>query len=121
VRPALAEAGFDPDRDFVAATSWIQAGKAAIGAGPTIPVLCLCADPHQFLYLNDEAAFVGHDAMIVHKVRAGDDARERLAPYFDSIEPAGEFAVERGPQDLMTVELLRARGFRAPFPTNQPR
>lgn len=119
--PALTEAGFDSTRDFVAASSWIQAGKAAVGAGPGVAVLCLCSDPHHFYYLHDDRTFLGHDAMIVHKVREGDDARERFAPYFQSIEPAGQFVVRRGPQALMTIELLRAKGFRATYPTTQPR
>ncbi|HVZ47493.1 MAG TPA: glycosyltransferase family 39 protein [Gemmatimonadaceae bacterium] len=121
LRQALARAGFDTSTDFIATTSWIQAGKASIGAGPSVPVLCLCADPHHFYYLRDDRTFLGRDAMFVHKVRAGDDVRTRFAPYFASIEPAGTFVVTRGPEQLMTVELLRARGFRATFPTDQPR
>lgn len=121
LKPALARAGFDPDRDFVAATSWIQAGKAALGAGRRATVLCLCADPHHFYYMHDDRDYLGRDAVIVHKERAGDDVRERFAPYFEAIEPAGSFEVTRGPQHLMTVELFRARGFRATYPTDQPR
>lgn len=121
LKPALAKAGFDPASEFIAAPSWIQAGKAAIGAGPAAPVICLCGDPHHFYYLQDDRTFIGHDAMIVHKVREGDDVQERFAPYFESIEPAGTFVVTRGPQHLMLVELLRARGFRATYPTSQPR
>ncbi|MDA1082099.1 MAG: glycosyltransferase family 39 protein [Gemmatimonadetes bacterium] len=119
--PALAEADFDPATDFVAATSWIQAGKAAVGAGPRIPVLCLCADPHHFFYAYSDSAYLGRNAIIVHKVRAGDDVIERFAPYFERIEPLTEFAVMRGPQDVMAVELFRATNFRALYPTTQQR
>ncbi len=121
LRDGLANAGFNPARDFVAATSWIQAGKASVAAGPSVPVLCLCADPHHFFYLYDDRDWLGHDAVIVHKVRAGDDVRTRFAPYFDSIEAAGEFPVMRGAQEVMRIELFRAKGFRRTYPTDQPR
>lgn len=121
LRPALAEADFDPSRDFVAATSWIQAGKAAIGSGPGVPVLCLCSDPHHFYYEHDDRTFIGHNAIIVHKVRAGDDILARFTPYFERIEPISQVAVTRGPQDVMTVELYRATNFHALYPTDQPR
>lgn len=115
LRVALMDAEFDPDTDFIAATSWIQAGKAAVGAGPGVRVVCLCADPHHFEYVNPQSAFLGRDAIIVHKVRAGDDVPSRFAKQFESIEPAGEFAVTRRRQEVMAVELFRARGFRAPY------
>lgn len=114
LRIALMDAEFDPDNDFVAATSWIQAGKAAIGAGPGIRVVCLCADPHHFAFVNRPATFIGRNAVIVHKVRADADVAARYASDFDSIEPAGEIAVTRGRQEVMAVELFRATGFRAP-------
>ena len=119
--PELVTVGFDPSREFVAATSWIQAGKASIGAGPAVPVACLCADPHHFFYAVDDRALIGRDAIIVHKVRAGDDVIERFAPYFERIERLTTFAVSRGPQDVMTVELFRGSNFRQLFPTGQPR
>lgn len=118
---ALDSLGFDRSRSFVAATSWIQAGKAAVAAGPSVTVLCLCADPHHFYYMQDERAFLGRDAVIVHKERAGDDVPVRFAPYFESIEPAGSFPVTRGSQVVMTVELFRARRFSRAYDTAQPR
>ncbi len=121
LRPALESAGFDPDSQFVAATSWIQAGKASIGAGPWTPVVCLCADPHHFRYSVDDRALLGRTAIIAHKVRTGDDVIERFSPYFERIEPIGTFPVARGPQEVMTVELFRATNFRQLFPTDQPR
>jgi 4-amino-4-deoxy-L-arabinose transferase-like glycosyltransferase len=117
----LAKAGFDPARDFIAATSWIQAGKASVAAGPSVVVLCLCADPHHFYYLHDDREYLGRDAVIVHKKRAGDDVPSRFAPYFTAITAAGEFPVMRGAQEVMRVELFRATGFRQTYPTDQPR
>jgi len=121
LKTALADAGFDGATEFVAATSWIQAGKAAIGAGPRVPVACLCADPHHFRYTLDDRDLLGRDALIVHKVRAGDDVVTRLAPYFERIERVSSFHVARGAQEVMTVELFRATNFRQVFPTTQSR
>src|SRR6185312_8070870 len=41
-------------RTFVAATSWVQGGKAAYALGPDVVVLCLCHDPHEFAFQQDE-------------------------------------------------------------------
>lgn len=121
IGPALARAGFDPGAQFVAATSWIQAGKAAVGAGPGVAVACLCADPHHFRYAVDDRELLGRDAIIVHKARAGDDVLQRFAPYFSMIELLEIVPVTRGAQEVMRVELFRGRGFRATSPTDQPR
>lgn len=110
-----------PEPAFVAATSWIQAGKTAIGVGPGVPVLCLCADPHHFRYTADDRAFLGRSGIIVKKQRAGDDVRERFAPYFDRIDSVGTMRVKRGEQEVMLVDLFRATGFRAVYPSDQPR
>lgn len=121
LKPALADAGFDGATEFVAATSWIQAGKAAVAAGPLVPVYCLCADPHHFRYTIDDRDLLARDALIVHKVRSGDDVVTRFAPYFERIERVSSFPVVRGAQEVMTVELFRATNFRQVFPTTQPR
>lgn len=119
--PRALESIAGPEPAFVAATSWIQAGKAAIGLGPEVPVLCLCADPHHFRYTTDDRALLGRSGIIVKKQRAGDDVRERFAPYFDRIDSVGTMRVTRGEQEVMLVDLFRATGFRAVYPSDQPR
>jgi len=113
--------GYLPGTDFIAATSWIQAGKAAIALGRETPVLCLCADPHHFRYMADDREFIGKNAVIVKKVRAGDDVMERFAPYFERIDPITTFGIYRGRQEVMQLELYRAQNFRAVYPSDQPR
>jgi 4-amino-4-deoxy-L-arabinose transferase-like glycosyltransferase len=108
-----------PADGFVAATSWLQAGKVSYALGPHVPVLCLSIAPHQYLYQRDPAAFVGHDALLVIRPPTRID---RYAPYFASIESLGPRTIHRlGGRAALTVDLFLARGFRQPFPTDQPR
>lgn len=121
LKPTLLGLGYYPVNGFVATASWIQAGKAAVALGPGTPVLCLCGDPHHFFYAENDSSFLGTDAMIVKKVREGDDVLERFAPYFERIDPITRFGVYRGKQEVMQLEVYRAKNFRALYPTNQPR
>jgi 4-amino-4-deoxy-L-arabinose transferase-like glycosyltransferase len=108
-----------PPGGFVAATSWLQAGKVAYALGPGVPVLCLSVAPHQYLYQRDPAAFLGRDALLVIRPPAHID---RYAPYFASIEPLGPVTIGRlTGRPALTVDLFLARDFRQPFPTSQPR
>jgi hypothetical protein len=121
VRKTLIGLGYVPGVDFVAATSWIQAGKAAVSLPTDLPVLCLCADPHHFRYAVDDREFLGKNAVIVKKVREGDDVMARFAPYFERIDPITSFGIYRGLQHVMQVELYRAQNFRQVYPSDQPR
>jgi hypothetical protein len=121
LRPTLDGLGYMPVPGFIAATSWIQAGKAAVGMGPGTPVLCLCGDPHHFRYAANDSAFLGADALIVKKRREDDDVLERFAPYFEKIDVITTVSVNRGMQQVMLLDVYRAKNFRAVYPTEQPR
>ncbi len=121
LRPALEARGYIPMRGFVAAPSWIQAGKAAVGLGPDVKVLCLCADPHHFRYLQDDSTYLGADAILVKKVRPNDDVIAEFSPYFESVTALDVVPVTRHGQVAMTVGVYRARKYRKLFPTGQPR
>jgi hypothetical protein len=123
LRPALLNSGMVRAGDFVAAPSWIQAGKAAVGLGPGVPVLCLCADPHHFYYLEDDRRFLGANAVLVVKVKPGqaDDTLEKFAPYFEHVEAAGRVAIHRAGATALEVGVYRATSFRRLYPTPQPR
>lgn len=121
LRAEVVGRGLYPVNGFVAATSWIQAGKAAVGMGPGTHVLCLCADPHHFRYAENDSAFLGADAILVKKVRENDDVLERFAPYFERIDPIARIGVSRGRQEVMQLDLFRATNFRALYPSDQPR
>jgi 4-amino-4-deoxy-L-arabinose transferase-like glycosyltransferase len=121
LRPALDSLGLLTADMFVAAPSWIQAGEASVALGPDVPVLCLCADPHHFYYLRDDRAFLGRDALIVKKLKPGDNVPATFAPYFDSVEAIAMVPVLRDHRALFDIGVYRARHFRALFPTAQPR
>jgi 4-amino-4-deoxy-L-arabinose transferase-like glycosyltransferase len=95
--PALARRGLLADTTrFVAATSWIDAGKVAYALGPDVTTVCLCDRPHQFRFLHPQDAFLGHDAVIVERTPPRDpDAAARFAPYFRSVVPAGSVTLHR--------------------------
>ncbi|HVT40225.1 MAG TPA: glycosyltransferase family 39 protein [Gemmatimonadaceae bacterium] len=121
LKPALQSHGLLPLDGFIAAPSWIQASKAAIGLGPDVKVLCLCADPHHFYYMQNDSAFLGANAVIAKKVTENDDVPAEFAPYFEEITPLDVVPVMRAGQVVMRVALYRAKGFRKLFPTEQPR
>lgn len=121
LRAALGDRGLPPPGGFVAAPSWIQAGKVAVGVGPRLPVICLCADPHHFRYAVVDTEFLGRDAVLAVKVKAGDNPVERFSPYFQSLEPITVVPITRDGRVAMEVALFRGVGFRRVFPTDQPR
>jgi 4-amino-4-deoxy-L-arabinose transferase-like glycosyltransferase len=121
LRPTLDAKGMLAHGEFLAAPSWIQAGQSALGAGPDIPVLCLCSDPHHFYYMHDDRTFLGRDAVFVKKVKPNDDVVATFAPYFDSFEVADTLVIHRAGAAAMRVGIYRARGFKKVFPTTQPR
>jgi hypothetical protein len=121
LRPTLEGLGYFPSNAFIATASWIQAGKAAVAIGPDIPVLCLCADPHHFFYLQNDSTLLGRDAVFVKKRREDDDVLTRFAPYFEQIDIVNALPVYRGTQLVMTLDIYRGRNFRALYPTEQPR
>jgi len=121
LRPTLDAKGMLAHGEFLAAPSWIQAGEAALGTGPDVPVLCLCADPHHFYYMHDDRAFLGRDAVFVEKLKANDDVVAEFAPYFESFEAADTLVIRRAGAVVGRVGIYRARGFRKVFPTAQPR
>ena len=98
--------------EFLAAPSWIQAGKAALGVGPDIPIVCLCSDPHHFYYMNDDRTFLGRDAIFVKKLKADDDVVATFSPYFDSFEAVDTLVIHRVSSKTEAVrrgDLPRAR------------
>ena len=121
LRPTLDAENLLSHGEFLAAPSWIQAGQAALGVGPDVPVLCLCADPHHFYYMVDDRAFLGRDAVFVKKIKPNDDVIATFSPYFDSFSVADTLVVLRGGTEAFRIGIYRGRGFRKVFPTVQPR
>lgn len=121
LRPTLDARRMLAHGEFLAAPSWIQAGQAALGAGPDVPMLCLCVDPHHFYYMNDDRTFLGRDAVFVKKIKPNDDVVAAFSPYFESFEVADTLVIRRAGAEAVRVGIYRARGFKKVFPTVQPR
>jgi hypothetical protein len=123
LRPELDAKGLLAHGEFLAAPSWIQAGQSALGTGPDIPVVCLCADPHHFYYMNDDRTFLGRDAVFVKKLKPNDDVVAAFSPYFESFEVVDTLVIHRvsSREEGMRVGIYRARGFKKLFATRQPR
>lgn len=105
---------------FVAATTWIDAGKVAYALGPRVPVLCLCANPHQFGYLHRQRAFIGDDALIVVRARGHATLRVTLAPYFDSIDSLAPVTILRAGHPAITLGVYLAHNFQRPYSSDLP-
>jgi hypothetical protein len=105
---------------FVAATSWIDAGKLAYALGPRVPVLCLCANPHQFGYLHQQREFIGDDALIVERARRHATSPVTLAPYFDAVDSLAPVTIFRAGHPAITLGVYLAHHFRRPYPTDLP-
>jgi hypothetical protein len=107
---------------FVAPVSWVQGGKIAYALGPTVPVVVLNEHPHQFLYLRDPSTLAGHDAVIVMRADPRTDTTAAAyAPYFASLERIKRIPIILAGTHAFDLLLFRARGFRPPYPTDQPR
>lgn len=101
---------------FIAATSWIQAGKAAYALGPDATVLCLSVDPREFAFVHDQREYVGQDAVILDRLPARHDVYARYGAYFATIALLGQVPIRRLGEPVFAVGVYLARDFRRPFP-----
>lgn len=103
LRAELAGRGLPADdRTFIAAFSWIPAGKLNALFGKDIPVLCLCGDARHFAYLNPPAEYAGWTGILIGlPARVGDDAAR------------GEQFAELGPVE--EVNLMKAGRIAVPL------
>ncbi len=89
------------------------AGKVSRALGPDVPVLCLCADPRQFAFRADQAAWSGHDVVVV--VPAADAKLwTDVAPYFDALQPLPGVAITRAGVPVVDLQLRLGRNLHFP-------
>jgi dolichyl-phosphate-mannose-protein mannosyltransferase len=112
--PELRARGLLGPHRFVAATSWIDAGKIAYALGPGVPVVCLCGAPHHFAFMYDQTDLLGQSAVLIQ--RAGHtNAGNVYTSYFETMQDLGTLPIRRGEQTALEVGLYFGRGFRRPF------
>jgi len=105
---------------FIVATKWMEAGKIAQALGPQIPVTVFSGDPHGFAFLDDPAAFVGKDAVIVVAQKRLAESLAALTPYFASLGEAQSLSLGRG-RDEIQLALIPAQRLLRPYPLPYPR
>ena len=98
-------------RTFVAGTSWVQTGKIAYALGPSVPIVCLGADPRGFRYLYDQRALDGEDAVIIDRLPARHDVLAMYGASFGQLAPAGRITIRRGGEPAFDVAVYAGRGF----------
>jgi hypothetical protein len=101
---------------FVVATKWTEAGKIAQALGPATPVLTFCEDPRGFAFLDDSAAFLHKDAVIIVARKRLTETIAALAPYFASIGDAQYVSLGRSGIDEIDLALVPARDLLRPYP-----
>ena len=106
---------------FIVSVKWSDAGKIALALGPQTPVLIYSDDPRGIAFLDRPANHLGQDGVIIAPKFKRDFVYAVLAPYFDSLGPAQEIAVERGGRPEIPLVLIPARGLTRPWPLPYPR
>jgi 4-amino-4-deoxy-L-arabinose transferase-like glycosyltransferase len=116
LKPALEQRALLADDRFVGATSWIDAGKVAYALGPGVPVVCVCSRPHHFAFVAPQAAWLGHDAVLVQRASAHPGVDSTLAGDFGSIAPAGAVTIHRAGRPALELRVYLARDFTRAVP-----
>ena len=108
---ALAKLNLPAPGEAVGAPHWTIAGKVGHALGPAVPVLCVCSDPREFAFATDQAAWNGHDVVMVGL--AGQSWAD-IAPYFDALEPLPSVAITRNSAAVVPLELKLGRNLHFP-------
>jgi 4-amino-4-deoxy-L-arabinose transferase-like glycosyltransferase len=94
----------------VAALNWFEAGKLNYAIGKSIPVLCLCADPQEFRFLQDPGAFTGKNILIVGTPKYA--LNPELAALFLRTERVATVVLHRASRPAIELILIRGTTFR---------
>ncbi len=104
LEPALNARGLMAKGTVVAAGHWTSAAKINYALGGQVPVLCLCDQPHHFVYLNDPKHFVSDDAILLAR---HDDRLAALARRFERVEPLDDIVLTRAGQPAVILKAAR--------------
>jgi 4-amino-4-deoxy-L-arabinose transferase-like glycosyltransferase len=115
LRTQLASRGLS-DRPglVVAATRWLDAGKIDYALGGRLPVLCLCADPHEYGIIAPVARYAGKDMLIIAPRAAAAEIVARFRPLFRSIEPLPPVTLFHAGRPALSLTLSLGRDLRPP-------
>ena len=117
----LLSAGGEAAPAFVVSTKWSEAGKIALALGPRMPVIVYSDDPRGMAFLDNSAAFVGKDAVIIVPQNRLSSVATTFQPFFASLGESQPVALGRGGMDEIDLALVPAHGLIRPFPLPYPR
>ncbi len=106
----------DDPEGFVFTSKWFHSGQLAFATGERAAVLCYSQrKPLGFAQFSPPGAWVGRDGTLV-VVNHSSTEPDAFRPWFERIEPLGEFAIERAGATVKTVRLYRCVRQLRPFP-----
>jgi hypothetical protein len=106
---------------FVLSNHWSEAGKMALALGPRMPVIVSPDDPRGIAFLQDPAAFVGKDAVIIVPINQISTLPDVFRSYFEELGPPQRLSVGRGGMDELDLALFPAHRLTQPLPLPYPR
>jgi hypothetical protein len=109
------------DAAAVAAIRWHDAGKLDYALGEAVPVICLCADPRQYAFVNGEARFQGRDLLLVAPRTTLATIQTALAGRFRAIEALPPLTLLHAGKRAMIVPLYLGRDLIVPAQSAAPR
>ncbi len=98
----------------VAAMRWLDAGKIDYALGGRLPVLCLCADPHEYGVIAPVARYAGKDVLIIAPRANAAGIGARFRPLFRSIEPLPPVTLFHAGRPALSLTLCLGRDLRPP-------
>jgi hypothetical protein len=105
---------------FVLSDHWSAAGKMAVALGPRMPVIVYSEDPRGFAFLQDPAAFVGKDAIIIVPINQIESAPASFQPFFAEFGAPQRVSIGRAGMDELDLALIPAHGLTRPLPLPYP-
>jgi hypothetical protein len=106
---------------FVLSNHWSEAGKMALALGAKMPVIVSPDDPRGIAFLQDPAAFVGKDAVIIVPINQISTIPDVFRSYFEELGPPQKVSIGRGGMDELDLVLFPAHRLMQPLPLPYPR
>ena len=86
-----------------------------------MPVIVYSDDPRGIAFLDNSAAFVGKDAVIVVPQSQVSSTLAAFRPFFSELGAPQQIALGRAGMDEIDLALIPAHGLTRPFPLPYPR
>lgn len=122
LKPALAARHLlNAQSPVIAATHWAEAGKLNYIMGRKVSVLCLCADPQQFRYLEKPRRFAGQDITVIGVHRTPAEIESALGGLFDRFATLPPIILHRDGHPAIELTIIRGIDFHPAAALSQTR